>query len=134
VWEKIKTRTFFRTSECSYNVYEKEDINLGNRDGAVVRARTSHQCGPGSIPSPGVLCGLSLLFVRGGSDLISIRLVAFLRNNENRVLKLRPYLPPGEGCDFVFFSRRHKGVTVIEANLSVSPREKSHKVQELRRN
>ena len=34
---------------------------LGCRDGAVVRALTSHQCGPGSIPRSGVKCGLSLL-------------------------------------------------------------------------
>ena len=63
----------------------------------------------------------------GGFDLISICLVAFLRNTENGVLKLRPYLPPGVRCDFAFFSRRHKGVTVIEANLSVNPREKGHR-------
>ena len=31
--------------------------------GAVVRALASSQCGPGSIPGPGVICGLSLLLV-----------------------------------------------------------------------
>ena len=31
------------------------------RDGAVVRALASHQCGPGSIPRLGVIYGLSLL-------------------------------------------------------------------------
>ena len=31
------------------------------RDGAVVRALASHQCGPGSIPRSGVICGSSLL-------------------------------------------------------------------------
>ena len=36
---------------------------LGSRDGAVVRALASHQCVPGSIPGPGVICGLSLLLV-----------------------------------------------------------------------
>ena len=35
----------------------------GSSDGAVVRVLASHQCGPGLIPSPGVICGLSLLFV-----------------------------------------------------------------------
>ena len=30
-------------------------------DDAVVRALASHQCGPGSIPRSGVICGLSLL-------------------------------------------------------------------------
>ena len=34
-----------------------------SRDGAVVRALVSHQCGPGSIPGLGVICGLSLLLV-----------------------------------------------------------------------
>jgi len=30
-------------------------------ESAVVRALASHQCGPGSIPRSGVICGLSLL-------------------------------------------------------------------------
>ena len=34
---------------------------LGCKDGAVVRVLASHQCEPGSIPSSGVKCGLSLL-------------------------------------------------------------------------
>ena len=34
-----------------------------SRDGAVVRALALHQCVPGSIPGPGVICGLSLLLV-----------------------------------------------------------------------
>ena len=33
------------------------------RDGAAVRELPSHFCGPGSIPGPGVTCGLSLLLV-----------------------------------------------------------------------
>ena len=35
----------------------------GNKDGAVVSVFASHQCGPGSIPGLGVICGLSLLLV-----------------------------------------------------------------------
>ena len=35
----------------------------GSRDGAVVRAFASHQCGSGSIPGLGIICGLSLLLV-----------------------------------------------------------------------
>ena len=31
----------------------------GSRDGAMVRALASHQCGPGSIPGLGVVCELS---------------------------------------------------------------------------
>ena len=33
------------------------------RDGVVVKALASHQCGPGSISGPGVISGLSLLLV-----------------------------------------------------------------------
>ena len=33
-----------------------EDVVKGSRDGAVVRALASHQCVPGSIPGPGVIC------------------------------------------------------------------------------
>ena len=40
-----------------------DDFHLGSRVGAVVRALASHQCGPGSNPGPGVICGLSLLLV-----------------------------------------------------------------------
>jgi len=36
-------------------------MHLGSRGGGVVRALASHQCVPGSIPGPGVICGLSLL-------------------------------------------------------------------------
>ena len=36
-------------------------IYFGSRVGAVVRALAFHQCVPGSIPGPGVICGLSLL-------------------------------------------------------------------------
>ena len=32
---------------------------LGGRDGTVVRELASHQCGPGSTPGPGVICGYS---------------------------------------------------------------------------
>ena len=37
--------------------------NMGARDGAVVRAFASHQCGPGSNPGVDAICGLSLLLV-----------------------------------------------------------------------
>ena len=39
------------------------DYKWGRRDNAVVRALASHRCGLGSIPGPGVTCGLSLLLV-----------------------------------------------------------------------
>ena len=37
--------------------------HLESRDDAVVRALASHQCDPGSIPGPSVICGMSLLLV-----------------------------------------------------------------------
>ena len=39
----------------------------------MVRALASHQCGPGSIRDPGVMCGLSLLLV------LALALRVFLR-------------------------------------------------------
>ena len=47
-------------SDCFLVLYAG---GAGSRDGAVVRALASHQCAPGSIPRPGVICGLSLLLV-----------------------------------------------------------------------
>ena len=38
-------------------------FSAGSRDGAVARALDSYQCGLGSIPGLGVICGLSLLLV-----------------------------------------------------------------------
>ena len=39
-------------------------VNIGgSKGGGMVRALAFHQCGPGSILGPGVICGLSLLFV-----------------------------------------------------------------------
>ena len=38
-------------------------MDWGCRDGTVVRVLASLHCGPGSIPGPGVTCGLSLLLV-----------------------------------------------------------------------
>ena len=44
------------------------DIGLkGCRDGTVVRALTSHQCGLSSIPRLGVICGLTLLVLFSAS-------------------------------------------------------------------
>ena len=36
---------------------------MGSRDGAVLRALTSHQCGSGSNPGVDAICGLSWLLV-----------------------------------------------------------------------
>ena len=40
-----------------------ERSSWGARDGPVVRALTSHQCGPGSTPGVDAICGLSMLLV-----------------------------------------------------------------------
>ena len=54
-----------------FNISKGTGFDLGSRDGVVVRAIASHQCGPGSIPRSGVICGLSLvvLFFAPGSFL-----------------------------------------------------------------
>ena len=54
---------FFKLFLLARNVIAIASTVKGNRDGAVVRALTSHQCGLGSIPGPGVIRGLSLLLV-----------------------------------------------------------------------
>ena len=41
-------------------------MTMGSSVGAVVRALASHQCILGSIPGPGVICGLSLLVLYSG--------------------------------------------------------------------
>ena len=47
-----------------YMAYASSQLNVnGSRDGKVVRALASHQCGPGLIPGLSVICGLSLLLV-----------------------------------------------------------------------
>ena len=38
-------------------------LRNSTRDGAVVKALASHQCGPGSFPGLGEICGLSVLLV-----------------------------------------------------------------------
>jgi len=43
----------------------------------VVRALASHQCVPGSIPGPGVICGLSLLLVLALAPKVFLRVLRF---------------------------------------------------------
>ena len=64
----------------------------GSRDGAVVRALAFHQCGPGSIPGPGVICGLSLLLVLVLAPRVFLRLLRFssLHKNQNFQIPIRP--------------------------------------------
>ena len=55
------------------------------RVGAVVRALASHQCVPGSIPGPDVICGLSLLLVLALAPRVFLRVLRFfsLLNNQH---------------------------------------------------
>ena len=55
-----------RFSWCTTVVDSSKDFvpqTWGCRNGVVVRALASHRCGLGSIPGPGVTCGLRLLLV-----------------------------------------------------------------------
>ena len=58
---------------------------MGCRDGAVVRALTSHQCGPGSIPRLGVICGLSLLVLYSAPRFSPGTPVSPLLKNQNLI-------------------------------------------------
>ena len=65
----------------------------GSRDGAVVRALASHQCGPGSIPGLGIICGLSLLLVRViPAPRVFLRVLRFssLRKKQHFQIPIRP--------------------------------------------
>ena len=64
----------------------------GSRDGAVVRALAFHQCGPGSIPGPGVTCGLSLLLVLVLAPRVLFRLLrsSSLHKSQNFQIPMRP--------------------------------------------
>ncbi len=57
---------------------------MGSKDGAVVRALPSHQCGPGSIPGPGVICGLSLLLVLVLAPRFFLRVLRFSSLHKNQ--------------------------------------------------
>ena len=46
-------------SGSRHHHYHHHHYEQGSRDGAVVRALASHQCGPGSIPGVNAICGLS---------------------------------------------------------------------------
>ena len=64
----------------------------GGRDGAVVRALAFHQCGPGSIPGPGVICGLRLLLVLILAPRVFLRVLRFssLHKNQHFQIPIRP--------------------------------------------
>ena len=59
------------------NLNEERNKQRGSRDGAVVIALDSHQCGPGSNPRPGVISGLSLLLVLVLAQRVFLRVLRF---------------------------------------------------------
>ena len=63
----VKTTCTIHHNQLLLTKFEKNPLVIltkrGSRDGAVLKALASHQCGLGSIPGPGVICGLSLLLV-----------------------------------------------------------------------
>ena len=65
-WRPNRNSLWWRSGQLK-NVYRLKlhfvGILSGCRAGIVVRALTSHQCGLGSIPTLGVICGLSLLIL-----------------------------------------------------------------------
>ena len=72
----------------------------GSRDGAVVRALASHQCGPGSIPGPGVICGLSLLLVLVLAPRVFLRVLQFssLHKNQHFQIPIRSGIRGPQVC------------------------------------
>ena len=58
----------------------------------MVRALASHQCGPGSIPGLGFICGLSLLLVLVPAPRVFLRVLRFssLRKNQHFQIPIRP--------------------------------------------
>ena len=57
---------------------------MSSREGAVLGALTSHRCGPGSIPGPGVTCGLSLLLVVILAPRVFLRFIRFSSLHKNQ--------------------------------------------------
>ena len=72
----------------------------GSRDGAVVRALASHQCGPGSIPGPGAICGLSLLLVLVPAPRVFLRVLRFssLHKNQHFQIPIRSGIRGPQVC------------------------------------
>ena len=61
--EKIQGLSPMTKKTVHDNIFLRSPYSVGARDGAVVTALASHQCGPGSNPGVDVICGLSLLLV-----------------------------------------------------------------------
>ena len=55
----------------------------------MVRALASHQCVPGSIPGPGVICGLSLLLVLALAPRVFLRFSGFPPSSKINISKFQ---------------------------------------------
>ena len=66
----------------------------------MVRALASHQCGPGSIPGPGVICGLSLLLVLVPVPRVFLRVLRFssLHKNQHFQIPIRSGIRGPQVC------------------------------------
>ena len=70
-------------------IYDSNFTSPWSGDGAVVRALASHQCGPDSLPGPGVICGLSLLLVLVLAPRVFLR---FSSLHKNQHFQLRSHI------------------------------------------
>jgi len=71
-----------------YKLLHVPAFSMGSRDGAVVRALASHQCGPGFISAPGVTCGLSLLLVLVLAQRVFLRILGLSRPPKKLTLQI----------------------------------------------
>lgn len=99
----IKIDTLFMTKMA------KQIMPFGSRDGAALRALTSHLCGPGSNPEPGVTCRLSLLLVLVPAPRVWVFFLVFRFSSNHK----------NQHCKFQFDSQMR--ATVLSALLLVSP-------------
>ena len=94
VWKSIVVdSSFFYDKSCwSFFFVRQNTVWQGSRDGAVARALAFHQCGPGSIPGSGVICGLSLLLVLVLFPRVFLRVLRFssLHKNQHFQVPIRP--------------------------------------------
>ena len=60
---------------------------MGSRDGAVLRALTSHQCGLGSNPGVDAICGLSWLLVLVPAPRVFTRFFGFPPSTKTNISK-----------------------------------------------
>ena len=94
-FQNLCVKSFQNSRQCS--LYKHANLYLlteymRSRDGAVVKALAFHQCGPGSIPGPGVICGLSLLLVLFLVPKVFLRVLRFSSFHKNQHFQIP--IPP----------------------------------------